>query len=135
MAAVRLAPLLALGAAGACGGANDVVYTADQVVVYEPDSALASTTTLPTPDGPVVIERIWSPENEIAEVLGFGAIATDAIAVDDGPAELVTFDIDASGSFTLRVRIGEAGAHSVCIRDECGRVFVELAPSPDDAGG
>lgn len=118
--------LLLLAVLGACGESNDVVYTADRVVVYDPDVLPPATTVPSAPAGSVVIERIWSPEPAIAEVSGIGAIASDPVTVDDVPADLTAFDVVEDGSFTLRVRIFAEGAHTVCVRDECGRVFVEL---------
>jgi len=113
--------LVVLGAG--CGGADDVVFTADEVVVYDAD-AVPETTVVVTPSGPVVIDRIWSPEAATAEVLGAGALPSDPVMVDDEPADVLLFDVDDAGSFTLRVRIVEDGAHTVCVRDVCGRVFV-----------
>lgn len=122
----RLAPLAVLTAVVAsCGESNDVVYTDD--VVQPPGVAITvppATTVVEVATGPVVIERIWSPENGIAELLGTGATAADPVTVDDATAEVAGFEVDGDGSFTLRVRIAEEGAHTVCVRDECGRVFV-----------
>lgn len=123
-----LAPLLLAGAA--CGERDDVVYTAERVVVYDPDQLPAPTTTLVVA-GPVLIDRIWSPEPTIAEVLGTGAVPFDPITVDDGPADVVVFDVADDGSFLLRLTIPEEGAHTVCVRDACGRVFVEVDVAAD----
>lgn len=125
-------PVIALAALvtlPACGGADDVVYRADRVEVFDADALPATTTTVALPSGPILVDRIWSPEPTIAEVLGSGAMAGDPITVDGEPADVVTFDVEPDGSFLLRVRIVDEGAYTVCVRDGCGRVFVEPEPA------
>ncbi len=126
---LAVAPLALL----ACSESDDVVFTADTVVVYR-DGNDSSTTVVVVPPNPVVIERIWSPEATTAELLGVGALLTDPVTVDGRPADVLAFDVDADG-FTLQVRILEAGAHEVCVRDRCDRVFLGGAADPVGDGG
>lgn len=81
---------------------------------------------------PVVVTRAWSPANATAEIIGTGAIATDVVTVDDQQVLAEMFSADADGGFTLRVRIEDEGAHTVCIRDVCSRVFT-LAPDAESS--
>lgn len=120
----------ALAAAAACGTADDPVYV-DAVVGDSPSTVVEE----PPPPVtelrlPIVIDRAWSPENAIAELVGSGARADDPVVVDERPADVVGFEIDDAGAFVLRVRIVDEGAHTVCLRDECSRVFT-LAPDAE----
>ncbi|MBG7604553.1 MAG: hypothetical protein IZT58_07945 [Actinobacteria bacterium] len=137
MKARGVAALLMLaGVAGtACGASEDVVYQASEVrtpTTPPPTTTTSTTTTLPTtstpattiPQTPIVIERLWSPANALAELTGTGATTDDPITVDGESATVVSFDSEDDGSFTATVRIDEEGAHTVCVREECERVYV-----------
>jgi hypothetical protein len=78
----------------------------------------------------ITIDRLFSPANATAEMSGTGAVATDPVTVDDQPADVRSFTVDADGRFVLRVWIEEEGPHTVCVADECGRVFT-LAPDAE----
>lgn len=82
--------------------------------------------------GRVVIDRLSSPANATAEATGTGALLGDPVTVDGVPADLLSFEVDADGSFTVQVWIEDEGAHTVCIADTCGRVFT-LAPDAETA--
>ena len=71
----------------------------------------------------IVIDRLSSPANAIAEIEGAGAIPTDRLTVDGDLADVVSFDRRDDGTFLARVRIDEEGAHTVCVAEECGRVY------------
>ena len=51
------------------------------------------------------------------------------MTVDGAPAPVESF-VEADDGFVLQVRIEEEGAHTVCVRDACSRVFT-LAPDAD----
>lgn len=82
--------------------------------------------------GRVVIHRLSSPDNATAEVTGTGARRGDPVTVDGVPADLLSFDVAADGTFTIRLRIDDEGAHTVCVADACGRVYT-LAPDAETA--
>ncbi|MEO1059176.1 MAG: hypothetical protein AAFY28_19890, partial [Actinomycetota bacterium] len=82
-----------------------------------------ATTTNSTAGSPIVIERLWSPENAVAEVNGSGASPGAVVTVDDEAQEEASFDFGADGAFTMRVQILDEGAHTVCVDDACGRVY------------
>ncbi|MFP5486797.1 MAG: hypothetical protein ACLGHQ_00620 [Acidimicrobiia bacterium] len=82
------------------------------------------------PSGRVVIDRLSSPANATAEVIGTGALPGDQVSVDGLPADVVSFVVEPDGSFTVQVRIEDEGAHTVCVADTCGRVFT-LAPDAE----
>jgi hypothetical protein len=67
---------------------------------------------------------LWSPENATAEIVGSGAVADDIVTVDDEIVQMVSFETTTDGGFVAQVWIPNEGAHTVCIRDECGRVYV-----------
>ena len=126
MKARGVAALLMLaGVAGAaCGASEDVVYQASEVrtpTTPPPTTTTSTTTTLPTtstpattvPQTPIVIERLWSPANALAELTGTGATTDDPVTVDGESATVVSFDSEDDGSFTATVRIDEEGAHTV----------------------
>ena len=130
----RVATLVVLtGVLGAaCGASDDPVYEADEVLtptsapptVATTIASTVSTTVATVPATPIVIERLWSPSNAHAELIGTGATADDPITVDGDPATVLSFDTEDDGSFNAIVRIDEEGAYTVCIRDECERVYV-----------
>lgn len=148
----RLTGLAALAvsiAVVACSESDQVVFTADVVgpattSVATTEAVVVPTATLPptTPTtaiaappptaapAPIVVERLWSPANATAEMVGTGALPTDPVTVDGAPANVVSFDRAEEGTFTLRVWIEDEGAHTVCVRDECGRVYT-LAPDAE----
>lgn len=119
--------LSAASIAASCGGDSAPIFVDD---VVEP----ATTTTtivivpattegpLPTLD-PVTVTRAWSPGPGIAEIIGTGALLTDAISVDGLPESADSFILDENGGFTMRVLTGFEGSHDVCIRDVCMRIF------------
>jgi hypothetical protein len=88
-----------------------------------PDTTLTETSPGDTAAQTIDVSRAWSPENAVAEVNGTGAVAADPVTVDGAPADVTVFTTDADGSFTVRVRIEDEGAHTVCVRDACSRVF------------
>ena len=122
----RIAALALIAGVGvaACGVAESPIYEADEV--RAPTSAPPTTITTPTtvPLAPVAIDRLWSPSNALAELSGTGATKNDPITVDGERAAVMTFDNKDDGSFTASVWIDEEGAHTVCVREECGRVYV-----------
>jgi len=128
----RLAALMSamLVAGAACGATESTVYEATDIrapTTPAPTTTTITTTTTTVPRAPIVIDRLWSPSNALAELSGTGATADDPITVDGEPAEVQSIDTDDDGSFVATVWIDEEGAHTVCIRDECGRVFVQDA--------
>lgn len=129
---------------GGCGADDDTVFVAESVAPATADSGTAvSETAAPTLTEPAVtesdssvlpvitVDRAWSPENAIAQIEGVGATASDPVTVDDAPAAVESFEGGVDG-FVLRVRIDDEGAHTVCARDACSRVFT-LAPDADTA--
>ena len=74
----------------------------------------------------ILFDRLFSPANATAEVDGVGALPGDPVTVDDEPADVVSFEVDADG-FVAKIRIDDEGAHTVCIADTCGRVFTLAA--------
>jgi hypothetical protein len=123
--------LILAGVAGAaCGASENVVYQASEVrtpTTASPTTTSSTTTAPPAttvPQTPIVIERLWSPANALAELIGTGAATDDPITVDGESATVVSFDSEDDGSFTATVRIEEEGAHTVCVREECKRVYV-----------
>ncbi|MEM9517663.1 MAG: hypothetical protein AAGA42_22645 [Actinomycetota bacterium] len=72
---------------------------------------------------PIVIERLWSPENAVAEMNGSGASPGAVVTVDDETQTDASFDFGTDGAFTMRVQILDEGAHTVCVDDACGRVY------------
>lgn len=126
----------------ACGADTDPIYRDDAVAA--PATSVVSATSPPTSvsssvpvsnadaepaetvdpaASPVAVDRAYSPENAVAELSGVGAIDTDPVTVDDQPGEVLSFDTFSDGSFVVRVRIVDEGAHTVCVRDACSRVF------------
>jgi hypothetical protein len=95
-----------------------------------PESILASTVGR----SPIEIERLSSPANATAEMIGTGALVTDPVTVDDDPADVLSFDVHGDGRFTLQVWIDDEGAHTVCVSDACGRVYTLAADAetPDE---
>jgi hypothetical protein len=81
---------------------------------------------------PIVIERLDSPANAVAQMTGTGARATDPVTVDGKPADVLSFVGDAadSGNFSVQVWIEDQGAHTVCVATSCGRVYT-LAPNAE----
>lgn len=150
VSAVALAALLVGGATGCDTGdgrqLRDPVFDlpAPPVTVLDvtPQEipTLPTLPTLPPSSEPVVessdersaieIERLSSPANATAEMVGTGALATDAVTVDDDPADVLSFEVHEDGRFTLRVWIEVEGAHTVCVADACGRVYT-LAPDAE----
>ena len=92
------------------------------VVTGDPTASLDS--------GRVSIDELSSPENGIALVVGRGAVTADPVTVDDAPADVVSFEIAADGTFEARVFVADEGAHTVCVADACGRVYT-LDPDAD----
>ena len=84
----------------------------------------------PADAGRVTIDELSSPENAIALVVGRGAVAADPVTVDGAPADVVSFDVAADGTFETRVFVVDEGAHTVCVADACGRVYT-LDPDAD----
>lgn len=101
---------------------GDRLTTADSPSLAPPDASDAAPV--------IVIDRLSSPANAIAEIEGTGAIPTDRLTVDGGQADVVSFDRRGDGTFVARVRIETEGAHTVCIAEECGRVYT-LAPDAE----
>ena len=77
----------------------------------------------------ITVERAWSPANATAQIEGSGATAADPVTVDGDPADVESF-VEAGGGFVLQVHIEDEGAHTVCVREVCSRVFT-LAPGAD----
>ena len=123
--------------ATSCASDSAPVFV-DDLVEEAPQPAttavvVPATTESPPPLlDPIEVTRAWSPANATAEIIGTGAVATDVVTVDDRPAAPESFDVDGSGGFTLRVRIEDEGAHTVCVRDVCSRVFT-LAPDAESS--
>jgi hypothetical protein len=116
-----------------------VADTAPPIVLTIPPlpESVAESTDPPTPTDaatPIEIETLFSPANATAEMSGTGAIATDAVTVDDDPADVLSFDVDTEGRFVLQVWIDHEGAHTVCVADACGRVYTLAADaeSPEE---
>ena len=98
----------------------------------EVPSGAATTSARPTTTAgetivPIEIDRAWSPANAIARIEGRGATATDPVTVDGDPAMAESFAADDGGGFVLQVRIADEGAHTVCVRDACSRVYTLAA--------
>lgn len=68
-------------------------------------------------DGRVSFDRLSSPANATAEVTGIGALFGDRVTVDGEPADLLSFDVGADGTFTTQIWIENEGAHAVCVAD------------------
>lgn len=123
-----LAGLLA-SATVACAGESAPVYVDELVETPTAPATTAvvvpATTVAPStvPAVPVEIDRAWSPANAVAELNGRGATAADEVTVDGEPAAVERFDVEADGTFLVQVRIDDEGAHTVCVRDACSRVF------------
>lgn len=106
--------------------------TSDQLTDELPGE-VAEPTSEPVADASrVVIDRLGSPANATAEVTGAGARRGDPVTVDGVPADLLSFDVAADGTFTIRLWIDDEGAHTVCVADACGRVYT-LAPDAETA--
>lgn len=143
---MAFAGVLALTAAG-CSETDPVVFVdavvdehtgvgddagGDVSVARETSSSGSSAaTTLPVT--PIVVDRAWSPANATAEIIGTGALVDDIVTVDGELAVIDSFTIDADGRFSLRVTIDDEGAHTVCVRDSCSRVFT-LAADAESIG-
>ncbi len=97
-----------------------------------PPSPLPSVSA--SPGGDIVFDRLWSPEPAVAEVIGVGATLGDAVTVDGGPADVVTFDVGADGTFDARIAIEDEGAHTVCVGATCGRVYTLAADAEPPEG-
>lgn len=135
---VALMGVLAAAAMG-CGGNEEPIFVDDVVDVVEEVATttvaviVPATTEAPQPVlDPVVVTRAWSPANATAEIVGTGAVATDEVTVDDQNVLTEMFTLDGEGGFAMRVRIEDEGAHTVCIRDVCSRVFT-LAPDAESS--
>lgn len=106
----------------------------DAPVPTDPPATLGLPTTnppsVPVDAGRVTIDELSSPENAIALVVGRGAVAADPVTVDDAPGDVVSFEVDADGTFEVRVFVADEGAHTVCVADACGRVYT-LDPDAD----
>ncbi len=81
----------------------------------------------PVADPRVVVDRLYSPADARAEMVGSGARPGDPVTVDGQPADVVSFDVASDGSFVLRVRIDAAGGHTVCVVEACSFVDVVVA--------
>lgn len=125
-----------------CGADDDTVFVAESVPpAPSSDGTAVSGSAAPDPTDPaatasaptalqeITVDRAWSPENATAQIEGIGATAADPVTVDDAPATVESFEGGVDG-FVLRVRIEDEGAHTVCVRDVCSRVFT-LAPDAD----
>lgn len=129
-ARLAVAAVIAAIAAG-CGGSEPPIFVDD--VVEAPTTAATTTTILVVPattEPPrqaIEVIRAWSPENATAEIIGTGAQTSDVVTVDDVLVTPESFTVDADGEFTLRVTIDDEGAHTVCVRDACSRVFTLAA--------
>jgi len=82
----------------------------------------------------VTIDLLRSPENATVEATGNGATYSDAVTVDGLPADVISFDIAADGSFVMLAWVEEEGAHTVCVGAACGRVYTlePDAESPEE---
>ena len=81
-------------------------------------------TTVPTTvQSNVVIDLLRSPENATVEATGTGAAYDDVITVDGLPADVISFDVAADGSFVVLARVEDEGAHTFCVGGACGRVY------------
>jgi hypothetical protein len=125
-------------AGGACGDADDTVFVAESAVSVEvpaggPTTTARSTTTVPETIVPIEIDRAWSPANAIAQIEGRGATVTDPVTVDGDAATTESFVDDDGGGFVLQVRIEDEGAHTVCVRDACSRVYTLAADADTPA--
>ncbi len=91
---------------------------------------LVSTSTGGDPE-PIVIVRLYSPSNAIAELTGTGATSNDPVTVDGEPADVLSFvGGEPDSEFRLQVWIEDEGAHTVCVAVICGRVYT-LAPDAE----
>jgi len=111
---------------GACGGGDDAVFVADSVVPVEAPTTESPPRTTATPVVPIAVDRAWSPANATAQIEGSGATAADPVTVDGEVAMIESF-VEADDGFILQVRIADEGAHTVCVRDACSRVFTLAA--------
>lgn len=109
------------------------LFPTGDVLPAEPVATPPATAT-PTSEAPgrVVFDRLYSPANATAEVIGTGALLGDPVTVDGQPADVLSFVVEADGTFTAQVWIEDEGAHTVCVADTCGRVFT-LAPDAESA--
>ena len=105
-----------------CGTAERVVYTDDEVRSPTTTALVVPLTTV-APAAPVVFDRLSSPENAIAEIIGTGASLDDTVTVDDVPTDFISFESTPDGGFVARVFIPDEGAHTVCIAATCGQVY------------
>jgi len=139
LAALALSATLLASCAG--GDGREMAEAVDPLPVRSTSIAPADpvqsepTATLDLPTSPadagrVTIDQLSSPEHGIALVTGRGAVAADPVTVDDAPADVVSFDVAADGTFDTRVFIADEGAHTVCVADACGRVYT-LDPDAD----
>jgi hypothetical protein len=106
----------------------------EPVVIAEPSPTTRPPTAPATVQSDVEIDLLRSPENAMVEATGTGAAYGDAVTVDGVPADVITFDIAADGSFALLLRVEDEGAHTVCVGEACGRVYTleTDAQSPDE---
>jgi hypothetical protein len=80
---------------------------------------------------PIVIVRLYSPSNAIAELTGTGAASSDPVTVDGELADVLSFvGGESDTEFRLQVWIEDEGAHTVCVAATCGRVYT-LAPDAE----
>lgn len=110
-----------------CGGDDNVVYTDD--VVTSPTTAPVFTTVPGTQ--PVVIEQLGSPADATVQVSGTGALSSDPVTVDGEPVVPLSFVANDDGTFEMQLAVEREGGFTVCVRDECGRVFVRAAETPE----
>ena len=115
--------MLAVALAAGCGGDDTVVYVDAEV---PSPSTVPVFTTVPGTQ-PVVFEQLWSPEPATVQVVGTGALDSDPVTVDGEPATVLAFEPGDDDTFELTLRVEQEGGRTVCVRDECGRVFVEAA--------
>lgn len=106
-----------------CSGDDTVVYVDAEV---PSPSTVPVLTTVPGTN-PVVFEQLWSPEPMTVRVSGTGALDSDPVTVDGEPATVLAFEPGDDDTFELTLRVEQAGGRTVCVRDECDRVFVQAA--------
>jgi hypothetical protein len=117
----------AVAAAGPSNSPASTVAIAAAPTVPSPAPPTVADVAASAREFPIEVERLFSPANAIAEMVGTGATAVDPVTVGGEPADVLNFDVDSARSFVVQVWIADDGAHTVCIADTCGRVFT-LAP-------
>ena len=142
MVPVAVAGTVALAACGTRSAGP--VYRADEVRTPAAPTTTAVVVPLttvppapsPLPPSMVVFDRLSSPENATAEIVGSGATAGDVVTVDGVTTEFMSFEVTTDDGFVARVFIADEGAHTVCVSATCGRVYTldPDAESIDEVG-